>query len=183
MVKRQMPKAGELLELVQFKKPEFNGRKRRLDAALTIGDLRRIAKRRTPAAAFDYTDGAAEGELSLHRARQAFEDIELHPDILRPAEKVDTSTTILGGAERPAVRHRADRFHPAHAHRRGDRRRVRCGRRWHPVHPVHPGDVIDRSRQGRQTRTAATGFSCMSCGIGRSPTVWSNEPRQPASTL
>jgi L-lactate dehydrogenase (cytochrome) len=97
MVKRQLPKAGELLELVQFKKPEWSGRKRRLDAALTIGDLRRIAKRRTPAAAFDYTDGAAEGELSLYRARQAFEDIELHPDILRPAEKVDTSTTILGG--------------------------------------------------------------------------------------
>ena len=97
MVKRQMPKAGEFFELVRFKKPELNGRKRRLDAALTIADLRRIAKRRTPAAAFDYTDGAAEGELSLHRARQAFEDIELHPDILRPAEKVDTSTTILGG--------------------------------------------------------------------------------------
>ncbi|WOF24259.1 alpha-hydroxy acid oxidase [Microbacterium betulae] len=97
MVTRQLPKPAELLELMQFKKPELDGRKRRLDAALTTYDLRRIAKRRTPAAAFDYTDGAAEGELSMHRARQAFEDIEFHPDILRPAEDVDTSTTILDG--------------------------------------------------------------------------------------
>lgn len=97
-VKRQLPKPGELLELMQFKKPELDARKRRLDAALTIADLRVIAKRRTPKAAFDYTDGAAEGELSLARARQAFQDIEFHPDILRPAAEVDMSTEILGGS-------------------------------------------------------------------------------------
>ncbi|KXZ61290.1 (S)-mandelate dehydrogenase [Microbacterium laevaniformans] len=96
-VKRQLPKPGELLELMQFKKPELDGRKRRLEGALTIADLRTIAKRRTPKAAFDYTDGAAEGELSLARARQAFQDIEFHPDILRPAAEVDMSTEILGG--------------------------------------------------------------------------------------
>ena len=96
-VKRQLLKPGELLELMQFKKPELDARKRRLDAALTISDLRVIAKRRTPKAAFDYTDGAAEGELSLARARQAFQDIEFHPDILRPAAEVDMSTEILGG--------------------------------------------------------------------------------------
>jgi len=97
MVQRQLPKVGELLELMQFKKPELDARKRRLDAALTINDLRTIAKRRTPKAAFDYTDGAAEGELSLDRARRAFEDVEFHPDILRPANEVDTSCEILGG--------------------------------------------------------------------------------------
>jgi L-lactate dehydrogenase (cytochrome) len=97
MVKRQLPNPAELLELMQFKRPELNGKKRRLDSALTIYDLRRIAQRRTPKAAFDYTDGAAEGELSLSRARQAFEDIEFHPGILRPAPDVDTSVEILGG--------------------------------------------------------------------------------------
>ncbi|WP_295818167.1 alpha-hydroxy acid oxidase [uncultured Microbacterium sp.] len=96
-VKRQLPKPAELLELMQFKKPELDARKRRLDAALTISDLRTIAKRRTPKAAFDYTDGAAEGELSLARARQAFQDVEFHPDILRPAAEVDMSTEILEG--------------------------------------------------------------------------------------
>ncbi|EMY33300.1 L-lactate dehydrogenase [Arthrobacter crystallopoietes BAB-32] len=94
---RQLPKPAELFELLQFKKPEFNGKKRRLDAALTTYDLRSIAKRRTPAAAFDYTDGGAEGEISMQRARQAFEDVEFHPDILRPAPHVDTSTEVLGG--------------------------------------------------------------------------------------
>lgn len=97
MVARQFPKPAELFELMRFKKPELNGKKRRLDAALTIADLQRIAKRRTPKAAYDYTDGAAEGELSLARARQAFSDIEFHPDILKPAEHVDTSIEILGG--------------------------------------------------------------------------------------
>ena len=97
MVTRQFPNPKELLELMQFKKPELDGKKRRLESALTIYDLRDIAERRTPKAAFDYTDGAAEGELSLSRARQAFEDIEFHPDVLRPAENVDMSTEILGG--------------------------------------------------------------------------------------
>ena len=50
------------INIQEIQKPELDARKRRLDAALTIGDLRAIAKRRTPAAAFDYTDGAAEGE-------------------------------------------------------------------------------------------------------------------------
>src|SRR3954469_10457463 len=97
MVTRQLPKPAELLELMQFKKPELDGRKRRLDGALTIYDLQRIAKRRTPKAAFDYTDGSAEGELSLARARQAFEDIEFHPSILHDVSRLDTTTAVLGG--------------------------------------------------------------------------------------
>ena len=96
MVKRQFPKPSEIFELLQFKKPEFDAKKRRLESALTIADLRRIAKRRTPAAAFDYTDGAAEGEISLARARQAFRDVTFHPSILNDVSKVDTRTAILG---------------------------------------------------------------------------------------
>ncbi|MBN9632403.1 MAG: alpha-hydroxy-acid oxidizing protein [Actinobacteria bacterium] len=97
MVTRQLPKPAELLELMSFKKPELDAKKRRLSAALTIEDLRTIAKRRTPKAAFDYTEGAAEGELSLARARQAFQDIEFHPSILRDVSTVDTSCEIWGG--------------------------------------------------------------------------------------
>ncbi|PRY03971.1 alpha-hydroxy acid oxidase, partial [Kineococcus rhizosphaerae] len=96
-MKRQTPNLREVLDLVSFKKPELDGTKRRLDAALTIEDLRRIAKKRTPRAAFDYTDGSAEGEISLARARQAFQDVEFHPSILHDVSKVDTSTTIFGG--------------------------------------------------------------------------------------
>ncbi|MFF2388831.1 alpha-hydroxy-acid oxidizing protein [Agromyces sp. NPDC058104] len=97
MVKRQFPNPKELAELMRFKKPTLDAKRRRLDAALTIADLRTIAKRRTPKAPFDYTDGAAEGELSLARARQAFEDIEFHPGILRNVPEVDTSREVLGG--------------------------------------------------------------------------------------
>lgn len=96
MVKRQIPKVRDLAPLMQFKKPELNGKKRRLDAALTIEDLRRIAKRRTPTAAFDYTDGSAEAELSISRARQAFQDIEFSPSILRDVSKVSTGWDVLG---------------------------------------------------------------------------------------
>ena len=97
MVQRQFPRPTEILDLMKFKKPELNGKKRRLDGALTIYDLQRIARRRTPKAAFDYTDGSAEGELSLSRARQAFEDIEFHPSILRDVSMVDTRAQIFGG--------------------------------------------------------------------------------------
>nr|WP_241864824.1 MULTISPECIES: alpha-hydroxy acid oxidase [Corynebacterium] len=82
---------------MHFKKPELNLKKRRLENALTIYDLRKIAKRRTPASAFDYTDGAAEGEISIARARKAFEDVEFHPSILKDASEIDMSTSILGG--------------------------------------------------------------------------------------
>jgi L-lactate dehydrogenase (cytochrome) len=97
MVKRQFPNPRELTELMQFKKATLNPTDRRLEKALTIADLRTIAKRRTPKAPFDYTEGAAEGELSLARARQAFQDIEFHPSILRNVPVVDTSREVLGG--------------------------------------------------------------------------------------
>ncbi|MEO9238904.1 MAG: alpha-hydroxy acid oxidase, partial [Jatrophihabitantaceae bacterium] len=97
MTDRRIPKARDLRPLLRFGRPEFNARKRRLAAALTIEDLRAIAKRRTPKAAFDYTDGAAEGEVSLARARQAFADVEFHPRVLRDVSKVNTAVEILGG--------------------------------------------------------------------------------------
>ncbi|MDE1671918.1 alpha-hydroxy acid oxidase [Nocardia gipuzkoensis] len=96
-MKRQVPRPRDLAPLLQFRKPRLNATRRRLDAALTIEDLRRIAERRTPRAAFDYTDGAAEAEISLGRARQAFLDIEFHPAILRDVSKVTTGWEVLGG--------------------------------------------------------------------------------------
>lgn len=96
MVKRRFPRPSELAPLMKFKKPTLNAKKRRLQSALTIADLRAIAQRRTPKAPFDYTEGAAEAELSLARARQAFSDIEFHPAILRDVSQVDTGWEVLG---------------------------------------------------------------------------------------
>jgi L-lactate dehydrogenase (cytochrome) len=95
-VQRRLPKRRELAPLIQFRKPRVDRTRRRLDTALTIEDLRRIAKRRTPKAAFDYTDGAAEEEISLGRARQAFRDIEFHPNILRDVTTLRTGWDVLG---------------------------------------------------------------------------------------
>lgn len=95
-MKRRLPSRHDLAPLMQFKKPELNATKRRLDRALTVEDLRRIAKRRTPRAAFDYTDGSAEAEISIARARQAFADVEFHPAILRDVSKVSTGWDVLG---------------------------------------------------------------------------------------
>jgi L-lactate dehydrogenase (cytochrome) len=83
--------------LVRIKTPELNTQRRRLNSALTIADLRAVARRRTPRAPFDYVEGAAEGEVSLKRARQAFEDIEFNPRVLRDVSKIDTSSFVLGG--------------------------------------------------------------------------------------
>lgn len=96
-MQRRVPRPADFSQVLRFKAPELNATRRRLAAAHTIHDLRDIAKRVTPRAPFDYTDGAAEGEVSLARARQAFEDVELHPAILRDVSAVDTSCTVLGG--------------------------------------------------------------------------------------
>ncbi|MEV0704497.1 alpha-hydroxy acid oxidase [Saccharopolyspora sp. NPDC050389] len=96
MVKRQLPRWSELRPLLRVKPPQLNTTERRLSAAHSIADLRAIARRRTPRAVFDYTDGAAEAEISLRRARQAFRNVEFRPSVLQDVSKVDTSTTVLG---------------------------------------------------------------------------------------
>jgi len=96
MVRRQLPRPSQMAELLRFAKPTWSPTARRLRSALTIEDLRRIARRRTPRGAYDYTDGAAEAELSLGRARQAFRDIEFHPAILRDVATVRTGWDVLG---------------------------------------------------------------------------------------
>lgn len=100
MVQRRIPRPRDLAPLMQFKRFEPNSTKRRLAKALTIDDLRVIAKRRTPQAPFDYTDGAAEAELSLDRARRAFQNIEFHPNILRDVSDVSTERDVLGAPSR-----------------------------------------------------------------------------------
>lgn len=98
VVKRRMPKARDLAPLIRFRAPRLDRVERRLDDALTIDDLRRLAKRRTPRAAFDYADGAAEDEISIQRARQAFRDIEFHPSILRDVSRVRADWPVLGAS-------------------------------------------------------------------------------------
>ena len=95
-VKRRIPTPKDLAQLLRFRKVILSPRKRRLTRALTIYDLRDIAKRRTPQAPFDYTDGGADTESSLTRARAAYEKLEFQPRILRDVKDVDLSVQMLG---------------------------------------------------------------------------------------
>jgi isopentenyl diphosphate isomerase/L-lactate dehydrogenase-like FMN-dependent dehydrogenase len=95
-VKRQFPKPSELAPLLKFSLPTLRRKKRRLEKAYTIWDLRDIAKRRTPKGPFDYTDGSAESEVSLERARQAYRDLEFIPSILKDVSTADLTRTCLG---------------------------------------------------------------------------------------
>ena len=95
-VKRRIPSPKDLAQLLRFRKIILSPRKRRLTRALTIYDLRDIAKRRTPQAPFDYTDGGADTESSLTRARAAYEKLEFQPKILLNVKDVDLSVHMLG---------------------------------------------------------------------------------------
>lgn len=94
--KRQFPNPRELAPLLRFTLPKFPTRKNRLAKALTVWDLRTIAKKRTPKGPFDYTDGSAESEVTLARARRSYLDLEFRPNILHDVKDVDTSCEVLG---------------------------------------------------------------------------------------
>ncbi|GCE78366.1 alpha-hydroxy acid oxidase [Cellulomonas biazotea] len=96
MTHRQIPSWSELKPLLRPKPVVLDPVQRRLDDALTIADLRSVARRRTPRSVFDYTDGAAEAEISLRRARSLFRNLEFQPSILHDVSAVDTTTHFLG---------------------------------------------------------------------------------------
>lgn len=82
--------------VVQLRRFEFNGTKRRLAKCANIDDLRLLAKRRLPGGVFDYFDGAAEDEIAKANNSAAFGNIELRSRILTDVSTIDTSTTIMG---------------------------------------------------------------------------------------
>lgn len=95
-MKRRLLRPDEIKPLLRLRPPVLDPVERRLGQAQTIADLRSIARRHTPRAVFDYTDGAADGELSLKRARDLFRSIEFIPSVLRDVSALDTATRPLG---------------------------------------------------------------------------------------
>ena len=93
---RRVPRWSELRPLLRVARPEPDPVRRRLARAHTVSDVREIARRRTPRAVFDYADGAAEAEVSLRRAREAFASLEFRPGVLHDVSAIDTSTTLFG---------------------------------------------------------------------------------------
>jgi L-lactate dehydrogenase (cytochrome)/(S)-mandelate dehydrogenase len=67
-----------------------------LARALSIDDLRRLARRRIPQVAFDYVDGGAESENGVQRNRAAFERLRLVPRYLVDVSRRDLTTELFG---------------------------------------------------------------------------------------
>ena len=88
---------SEIREMVQLKAIEWDATARRLNACLTIDDLRRLAQRRLPAVVFDYIDGGAEEEVTVSENRAAFRQWQFSPQVLQDVSRTDLSTPFFGG--------------------------------------------------------------------------------------
>jgi L-lactate dehydrogenase (cytochrome) len=93
---RQLPRPSELSDLLRFRRPVLDPVQRRLSRALSIDDLRDVARTTTPRSVFDYVDGSADREVTARRNRQAFDDVVFIPDSLRSVAYPDSSTVVLG---------------------------------------------------------------------------------------
>jgi len=68
----------------------------RIDQAVNIEDLQRMAKRRLPKIAFDFIEGGLEDERGLERNTSAFHKHQLLPRYLVDVSKRDQSATLFG---------------------------------------------------------------------------------------
>jgi isopentenyl diphosphate isomerase/L-lactate dehydrogenase-like FMN-dependent dehydrogenase len=68
----------------------------RLTRAITIDDLRRLARRRLPRAVFDFVEGGAGDERTVARNRAAFERLLFQPRVLVDVSKREQATVVLG---------------------------------------------------------------------------------------
>jgi L-lactate dehydrogenase (cytochrome) len=68
----------------------------RLTDCHNFHDFRRLAKSRLPSPIFNYIDGGADDEVTLRRNTDAFNAVDLVPNVLRGVENVDLSVTVMG---------------------------------------------------------------------------------------
>lgn len=68
----------------------------KLDKALNIEDLRKIACRKLPKPLFNYIDGGADDETNVCGNTHAFDAVKLVPEYLVDVSEIDLRTTVLG---------------------------------------------------------------------------------------
>ena len=95
-VPRQFPRWSSIKPLLGWSWPRFRRVDRGLEKVLTVEDLRELSRKRVPRSVFDYVEGGALQELSISRAKEAFQRVEFRPRILRGVSEVDLSNEILG---------------------------------------------------------------------------------------
>lgn len=94
--RRRLPRWRELKPLLRPRPFIADPTRRRLARAESIPALREIARRRTPKAVFDYTEGGSGAEHSISAARRYYDGIEFLPHVLRDVSAVDTRAKVLG---------------------------------------------------------------------------------------
>ena len=67
----------------------------RLDKALNIEDLRKMARRRLPSALFNYIDGGSDDESNVRGNTRAYDKAKLVPEYLIDVSKIDLKTKLL----------------------------------------------------------------------------------------
>ncbi len=68
----------------------------RLENCYRTSDFRKLAKKRLPAPIFHYIDGGADDEITLARNTDAFEAVDLVPNVLAGVDEIDMSVNVLG---------------------------------------------------------------------------------------
>ncbi|MEC7381185.1 MAG: alpha-hydroxy acid oxidase [Pseudomonadota bacterium] len=69
---------------------------KKLNNCYNTEDFRKLAKQKLPFPIYHYIDGAADDEVTLRRNTEAFEKVDLVPNVLRGVEDIDISTEIMG---------------------------------------------------------------------------------------
>ncbi|OIJ25658.1 alpha-hydroxy acid oxidase [Nocardioides luteus] len=99
-VVRQVPRWRDLAPFLRPRPVLWRAADRRLSRCVSVDDLERAARRRVPAAVWDYVDGGSDGEHAMRRNREAFDRVELRPTAFGQVGEPEVRTTILG---RPAA--------------------------------------------------------------------------------
>jgi L-lactate dehydrogenase (cytochrome) len=68
----------------------------RLDNCYRTSDFRKLAKQRLPAPIFHYIDGGSDDEVTMARNTEAFDSVDLVPNVLAGVDDVDMSVSVLG---------------------------------------------------------------------------------------
>jgi L-lactate dehydrogenase (cytochrome) len=73
-----------------------SGSSMRLKHCHNFADFRKLAKRRLPAPIFHYIDGAADDEVTYRRNTEAYESVDLVPNVLQGTDSIDMSVEVMG---------------------------------------------------------------------------------------
>jgi L-lactate dehydrogenase (cytochrome) len=67
-----------------------------LERAVNIADLRQLARKRAPRPVFDYVDGGADGEVTLHDNRRSWDEILFRPRNAVNVSQPELRVSVLG---------------------------------------------------------------------------------------